>query len=223
MRVLYKNEFFVAADKPAGWLAVPSRQGKADPRPVFGLKLQEELGQRLWPVHRLDEEVSGVMLFALTADAHRKANKWFEDRLVDKTYEAYSEGDAPVEDKRIPKVWRSTLLRGKKRAYESPRGKPAETEAIFVGQADFSGKSALHWHLLPRTGRPHQLRYELAHRGYPIVGDALYGSKKTFAAGAIALRCVRLSFASCPDAKALGLEQDLRADSLEEWLARPEE
>lgn len=223
MRVLFQNEHFVAADKPAGWLAVPSRQGKADPRPVFGLKLQEELGKRLWPVHRLDEEVSGVMLFALTAAAHKQANKWFEDRLVDKTYEAYSEGEAPADLKRIPKVWRSTLLRGKKRAYESPHGKPAETEAIFVGQTPLKAGQALHWQLSPRTGRPHQLRYELAHRGFPIVGDALYGSKQDFQTGAIALRCVRLSFAACPGAKALGLGPDLRADSLEQWLQRPAE
>lgn len=223
MRVLFQNEHFIAADKPAGWLAVPSRQGKADPRPVFGLKLQDDLGQRLWPVHRLDEEVSGVMLFALTAAAHKQANHWFEDRLVEKTYEAYSEGAAPVAEKRIPKVWRSTLLRGKKRAYESPHGKPAETEAIYVGQADYSGTETLHWQLSPRTGRPHQLRYELAHRGYPIVGDSLYGASKTFVTGAIALRCVRLNFASCPNAKDLGLGHDLRADSLEQWLARPAE
>jgi 23S rRNA-/tRNA-specific pseudouridylate synthase len=220
MRILFQNEHFVAADKPAGWLSVPSRQGAADPRPVFGTKLQEDLGQRLWPVHRLDEEVSGVMLFALDAEAHKRANKWFEDRLVEKTYEAYSEGAAPVDDKRIPKVWRSTLLRGKKRAYESPHGKPAETEAIYIGQARYSDTEALHWHLSPRTGRPHQLRYELAHRGFPIVGDSLYGAKKTFVTGAIALRCVRLSFAACPDAVELGLLPDVRAESIELWLQR---
>ena len=61
----------VVVDKPAGWLSVPSHAGTADPRPVVGTRLQTQLGGRLWPVHRLDEDVSGLLLFARSAAAHR--------------------------------------------------------------------------------------------------------------------------------------------------------
>ena len=55
---------------------------------------EQQLGQRLWPVHRLDREVSGLVLFARTAEAHRLAGGAFEGRRVDKQYQALTEGAA---------------------------------------------------------------------------------------------------------------------------------
>ncbi len=216
MQMLFQNDQFVAVDKPGGWLSVPSRLGAADERPCLGRILEVELGVRLWPVHRLDEEVTGLILFALNAAAHRAAGKWFEDHVVGKAYEAFTDGVSP--EGRGPWVWRSQLLRGKRRAYASPHGKPAETEARIAGKIALKGDALLHWRLLPHTGRPHQLRYELAHHGYPIVGDELYGSKKTFVKDSIALRCVGLDFGNCPEAKALGLPRTLEAPELASLL-----
>ena len=58
--VLFENENFIAVDKKSGVLSVPSRMGKEDPRPVLGLELQETLKKQIFPVHRLDFEVSGM-------------------------------------------------------------------------------------------------------------------------------------------------------------------
>lgn len=222
--IILRGERLVAVDKPAAWLSVPSRWGERDARPVVGTWLQASLGQRVWPVHRLDEEATGLLLFALDAEAHAVAGRWFEQRAVAKNYEALTEVPASgVPPAGHVETWRSLLLRGKKRAYESPAGKPSETRARVVGLVEFETgggrEPALAWELEPLTGRPHQLRYELAHHGFPIMGDALYGARREFLPGAIALRCTRLRFLAADEASALESSTTLSAPSLAEWIA----
>jgi tRNA pseudouridine32 synthase/23S rRNA pseudouridine746 synthase len=218
---------FVAADKPPGWLSVPSRLGADDPRPCVGRVLEAQLGVRLWPVHRLDEEATGVLLFAKDAEAHRIVSGWFENRIVGKRYEAWTEKKEEAEPAKPGQdfLWRSTLARGKKRAYEAPHGKRAETRARLVANVadvakggDAPESQHLAWALDPVTGRSHQLRYELSHRGYPILGDKLYGATKDFPAGGIALRCVCVDFVAAPGADALGLPAQVVVPSLEAIL-----
>lgn len=210
MRIAFRNEHFAAVDKPAGWLSVPGRFGAADPRPCAGLELQARLGQRVWPVHRLDAEVSGLLLFALSADAHRAAGAWFERREAGKRYEARTEGDARGLQPAQAWEWRSRLLRGKKRSYESPRGREAATRARFDGRDG----EWLAWRLEPLTGRPHQLRVHLAAHGFPIAGDVLYGATRPWPAGGIALRAVRLEFSRCRNAGSWGLPEALEVGGL---------
>ncbi len=209
MQPVFQNDSFVAVDKPAGVLTTPSRQGEADPRPCLGLELQAALGVRLWPVHRLDVEVSGLVVFALHAEAHRAASAWFEGRDVHKVYEALTErgrGEPPAAEVE----WRSLLLRGKKRAYESPHGKEALTRARCVGPRD----GWLGWRLEPLTGRPHQLRVHLAGHGFPIAGDVLYGATLAYPGPGIGLRAVLLDLARCPGRAELGLPERLEVPGL---------
>jgi tRNA pseudouridine32 synthase/23S rRNA pseudouridine746 synthase len=207
--IVFVNSLLVVVDKPAGWLSVPSRLGAADGRPCVGIQLQAQLGCRLWPTHRLDEEVAGLLLFARSADAHRLLCGGFEAQLIHKTYRAECTGAAPA-DAPLGHLqrWTTTLLRGKKRAYVHPAGKPAVTDVRLLR----SDGGRLHFELKPRTGRPHQLRVELARRGCPIVGDALYGSVAAWPAGGIALRAVRLAFDDFPAAATLGLPRRLELD-----------
>jgi tRNA pseudouridine32 synthase/23S rRNA pseudouridine746 synthase len=207
--LLVDSLHFVAADKPAGSLTVPSRLGDKDSRPCFGRTLERELGARLWPVHRLDLEVSGIVLFARDAAAHREANTWFENRQVHKTYEAWTEGSPTGLAADVAHEWRSLLVRGKRRAFEAAHGKLAVTRATFVAAA----AGHLVWRLEPLTGRPHQLRVHLAAHGYPVLGDALYGATASFPAG-IALRAVRLDFTGCPGAIASGLPAAIQTTGL---------
>ncbi len=190
-KIFFENESFVVIDKEGGILSVPSRIGKEDPRPCLGLLLQDYKRTQVFPVHRLDYEVSGLTLFALSALAHKEANSWFEHRKIKKTYQAFTEGQSPLDYEPLKTYkWTSKLLRGKKRAYESPAGKPAVTEFQFCGLEAES--MSLKWELYPQTGRPHQLRYELFKRNFPILGDQLYGAKKPYGENSIALRATRL-------------------------------
>ena len=65
LKIVFENPRFLVVDKPSGWLSVPGRQGEADPRPCLSRELRAR-GQ-VFPVHRLDEEVSGLILFARDA------------------------------------------------------------------------------------------------------------------------------------------------------------
>ena len=212
--VLFRNDHVIAVDKPGGYLSVPSRMGAQDPRPCLGRELEKSLGVRLWPVHRLDEEVTGVILYALSPGAHRDLSKSFEDRTVTKRYEALTDLGTASETQGIDRevLWECMLLRGKKRAYESPHGKPAATKARLLAQVTLSDGPALHWSLSPLTGRGHQLRFELYRHGFPIIGDALYGSKRDYGRDLIALRCMSLNFANLPALVArLGLPVEINA------------
>jgi tRNA pseudouridine32 synthase / 23S rRNA pseudouridine746 synthase len=196
-------------------LTVPGRFGDGEDGPSLGRQLEQQLG-RLWPVHRLDREVSGLVLFARNAEAHRLANGAFEGRRVDKQYQALTEGAALIASCPASFTWKSLLVRGKKRAFEAPHGKPAVTRAEALARVPagpwLAPESAMpsppqlvRWQLFPETGRPHQLRVHLARAGFAVAGDALYGAKTAFVQpAAIALRSVRLAFAEA-DAKALGV------------------
>ena len=198
LKLLFENAAFVVVDKPAGVLTTPSRLGAADPRPCLGEELQRQLGRQIFPVHRLDEEVSGIVLFALTPESHRAAQKWFEDRAIQKTYHALTViGPLQPEIQPNKETWKSLLLRGKKRAYESPHGQEAVTEAQWLGERSLNsagGKIVWEWLLQPVTGRAHQLRFECAKHRVPILGDTLYGGP-TIEARGIQLRhtCLRFS------------------------------
>lgn len=216
--LLFENDHFLVVDKRPGYLTVPSRLGSEDPRPCEIKKWSEERKIRLWAIHRLDEEVSGVLLFAKTAEAHRKANSWFENRQVHKTYEAFTKvvGSSFAPFQKL--FWRSQILRGKKRAYERPFGKESLTEAEFLKDLEISGTRVGLWNLSPLTGRSHQLRFELSKQGFPVLGDELYGSSEKFwMENAIALRAVRLDLSQCPGKDEVGLPNLIETDSLAVW------
>jgi tRNA pseudouridine32 synthase/23S rRNA pseudouridine746 synthase len=229
LRRAFENAHFVVVDKPPGWLSVPSRRGREDARPCAGVALEVETGARIWPVHRLDVEASGLLLFAKHGEAHAAANGWFARREVEKTYEAWTEhrpdaplrlGAARVGDVLRPNelvpgerfAWECRIKRGKRRSFVDPDGKPALTAAAWLGPRPGDG-AVFAWSLHPSTGRPHQLRLELFRHGFPILGDALYGAEAAFAPGAIALRATRLRFP--PAAAELGLPAAIETEGLE--------
>jgi tRNA pseudouridine32 synthase / 23S rRNA pseudouridine746 synthase len=184
--------------------------GARDARPCLGSELERTQNCRLWPVHRLDLEVSGLVLFAKSADAHRCANAWFENHTIHKIYQAITLGPAETLAPGTSVEWRSQLARGKRRSFESPHGKLAITRATRVGgEAD-----RLTWLLEPCTGRPHQLRVHLAQHGFPIVGDTLYGASAAGEDGAIMLRAVRLDFVEAAGATGFGLPSRLEVTGL---------
>lgn len=205
MKIVFQNSHFVALDKDSGTLTVPSRLAEKDARPVLGLLLQEKFQKKIFPVHRLDYEVSGLVLFALNAEAHREASSWFAEKQVTKTYRALTglqnfdhwPAAIPCDRREISEVmeedclWTCRLLRGKKRSYESPHGDLAETRACLL-KID-KDHSRAEWRLQPLTGRSHQLRFELSRHGFPILGDHLYGSKAVWSENKIALRSIILS------------------------------
>lgn len=215
MEPVFENTHFLLIKKRGGYLSVPSRMGTEDSRPCELVEWSRSRGI-LSPVHRLDEEVTGLLLFAKTKEAHRAANYWFETRQVKKTYEALTEkkgGSFPRAGEEF--LWKSHLLRGKKRAYEKPFGKLAITRAQFV-QEQGEGKHLFGlWKLSPETGRSHQLRYELFKFGCPVWGDFLYGACAEYPQPkTIALNAIRLDLHACENRRAFDLPEHFELPSI---------
>lgn len=208
-KIIFENQNVIVVDKPSGWLTVPSRHEKNDERKVVGRELEKDLKIRLFPVHRLDFEVSGIVLFAKDVASQKKLNSVFEKRDVKKIYEAWTQprdfshwpADLPKSDEDISLepgnefLWKCKIMRGKRRSFESPHGDESLTKALFEGILSKPPQhNFLKWRIEPLTGRSHQIRFELSRHGFPILGDALYGSKIPFGHDKIALRAVSLIF-----------------------------
>lgn len=206
-QIIFSNDSFVVVDKAALVLSVPARGGEEDDRPVLGRILERDLAQSLYPVHRLDFEVQGLIMYAKTPAAHRAGNQWFEQKIVNKKYSALTSPPARDEFHEAELLeWKCRLLRGKKRAYESPHGKDSLTKARLVSKNHLG---YFHWELSPVTGRSHQLRYELFRHGMPIVGDGLYGSTAVFSERGIALRSFEIDFSQAKNRSEFSLPEKI--------------
>jgi len=166
--ILYEDEDIVAADKPEGLAAIPERRPQSASLVEL---LQAQRGERLYIVHRIDKETSGLILFARNAEAHRRLNRQFEKRCVEKTYLALVHGRLANDDGVIDAPLRQC---GSGRVAVDPqRGKPSVTEFRVVER--FATTTLVE--ARPRTGRRHQIRVHFYHLGHPILGDPLYGDK----------------------------------------------
>ena len=88
--LLHEDDDVVAMHKPSGEPVIPARDGSA--QDCVQRRLERQLGRRLWVVHRIDKDASGVVVFALNAEAHRALSLAFEHRRVSKTYAAFVAG-----------------------------------------------------------------------------------------------------------------------------------
>lgn len=179
-RILIEDEHFVAVKKLAGELVVADRFGLE--KRVLLHQLGEYLrskghqaddsGRDLYPVHRLDRETSGVVLFAKNKDAHRELSRMFENREMKKVYWAFTAG-VPQWDHctcEVP-LMRAEGKKGRGRALvDLKRGKPAITDfSVREVYGDIAWIEAK-----PHTGRLHQIRLHLKVLGVPILCDEAY-------------------------------------------------
>jgi RluA family pseudouridine synthase len=166
--VLWTGPGLVAVDKPAGMPVVPGRSEAGGP--PLRERIEAQLGRRVWVVHRLDRDTSGVLLLALDATAHRAASLAFEHGTPEKRYLALVspplQGPVRVDVALVPA--RRSRMRV---ATADDEGKPAVTELVPV---ETFGDVAL-VEARPLTGRTHQIRVHLRHAGAPLLVDPQYG------------------------------------------------
>ena len=176
--ILYLDDYLAIVNKPAGWLVHRTPLDKGETRFVLQT-LRDQIGQHVWPVHRLDKGTSGVLLFALDADTARSLGQAFESgQGLQKTYRAVVRGwplpegliDHPL--KRMPDDMRTERLEvqpaqsrfGTLRCFDLP-----------LPQQSFASTRCAEVALQPLTGRRHQLRRHMKHIAHPIIGDATHG------------------------------------------------
>lgn len=175
LQILYQDDSMVAINKPAGWLVHPADNPQDDD--LVAMKtLRDQIGQHLYPIHRLDRPTSGCLIFGLEKAASTRLINDFAQRQVNKTYHAIIRGipealqwdchepiqkkdGAPYRDAhtrfRLLKSRRHPALRGLGTTY-------SDSDTLTLVSAE------------PKTGRYHQIRRHLLHARMPIVGDFRY-------------------------------------------------
>jgi 23S rRNA pseudouridine1911/1915/1917 synthase len=200
LHILFEDDYFIAVDKEPGIIVHPAG------RQTFGTLINvlhfhyRKLGEdSVTPLlcHRLDRETSGVLLVAKNADARRFMQNEFEEGRVRKEYIAIVEGivrqDSGVINITLRKA-KTTLSEKPRMEVDSACGQRSTTEftvlerlqvaneSLLPAQPGKSGATLLS--VTPRTGRTHQIRAHLAHIGYPVLCDKVYGSVKSVSCGA---------------------------------------
>ena len=168
--VLHIDEALLVVNKPAGLPTLPDGY-QADAPYLVGL-LQEAFG-RLWVVHRLDRETSGVLVLARTADAHRVLNLQFQEHEIAEIYHALVVGKPMWEERTVNLPFRADGDRRHRTVIDRAHGKPSTTNfRVLERLGNYTLIEAQ-----PKTGRPHQIRAHLAAERLPLVGDQLYASQ----------------------------------------------
>ena len=165
---LFEDDDVLVVNKPEGLASIPER----DPTQASLLfQLSATRPTKLYVVHRLDKEVSGVIIFAKNAAAHKFLNKQFSHHIVRKTYRAVVHGVIAQASGTIDMPLRQ--FGSGRMGVDSKRGK--ESVTTFHVLTRFAAHTLVEVH--PVTGRRHQIRVHLYRLGHAIVGDPLYGEK----------------------------------------------
>lgn len=191
--LVYRDEWLVVANKPAGLLAVPGRG--ADKQDSLASRVQAEFPDALI-VHRLDMATSGLLVLARGKEMQRRLSHLFRERLVTKCYVAVVAGrlGPPAGEIDLPLICDWPNRPRQKVDFET--GKPSLTRYRVLGyELDERGTAVSRVELEPVTGRTHQLRVHMAAVGHPILGDALYGGDFGGSAARLLLHARSLCFA----------------------------
>jgi 23S rRNA pseudouridine1911/1915/1917 synthase len=193
--ILYEDNHCLAIAKPPGYLSthyqgIEETLDRAVKRYLKG-KYGKPGNVFLGVVHRLDRVVSGVLLFARTSKAAARLAEQFRQGTVEKIYWAVVEGNLPRLAGTLEDWLHKDRMAGRVHVVTPHMLGARQALLHYQRKAQHGGLTWLE--VRPQTGRTHQLRVQLAHHGYPIYGDAKYGSVHTFD-GAVALHARALTF-----------------------------
>jgi len=217
--ILYRDDFLVAINKPAGLLVHRSDIDRHETRFAVQL-LRDQIGQRVHPLHRLDKGTSGVLLFALDAASAREVGGQFERNEIGKRYLAIVRGwppEAGVIDHPLSRQFDEYGRRFS--SGSAPEPLPAVTGyrrlvTVELPEAVDRYPTARYAlvELAPTTGRQHQLRRHLKYIAHPIIGDATWGKgihnrffQQRFGCGRLLLACTRLELRHPQDGRVLSI------------------
>lgn len=223
--ILFQDDDVIVVNKPSGLLVHRSSIDRQASQ--FALQvLRDQIGRKVFPVHRLDRPTSGALIFALSSSVARFFSQEFAEGRVGKTYLAVVRGTPPAEilldyplkeeldpisDKmaRVDKPAQAAVTQFKNLLiYEFP---------ISVDKFPTARYSLVC--AKPKTGRKHQIRRHLRHLGHPIVGDVKYGSGKhnrffrtSLGVNRLLLACTEVSFRHPNDDKIIRVQAPLAED-----------
>ncbi len=221
VKVIYEDDWLLVVDKPVGMVVHPGAGNKKGTlvHALLGRGgLLSKVGGETRPgiVHRLDKETSGILLVAKNDEAHRFLQEQFASRTLSKTYTALVRGKVEYEEGHVSAALdRHPKIRYKRAVSDSETAKLAETKYRVLKRFRY----ATLLEIRPLTGRTHQIRVHMAHLGYPVVGDVIYGTKKE--GERLALHASKIEFAHPKDGKIMKFESPL-PDDFKELIKRAE-
>ena len=184
LEIIYQDKHLVAINKPSGLLVHRSNIDRHETR--FALQLlRDQLGQHVYPVHRLDKPTSGVLLFALSSEIARLLSESFSSNLVKKTYLAIVRGWCPEQGSidhplkpQFDKMTDKDKLKNKPAQQTLTHfNRLATVELPFAVDRYPQSRYSL-VEVKPVTGRKHQIRRHFKHIAHPIIGDTEHGDHR---------------------------------------------
>ncbi|MBR2943331.1 MAG: RNA pseudouridine synthase [Clostridia bacterium] len=193
MEILYESRELVVCVKPVG----------LESQAQVPEKLKKQLGGEFFPVHRLDLNVGGVMVYARTKTAAATLSRMIQDGAMVKEYVAMVHGAPPEEGD-----WEDLLFKdsAKNKVFVVKRMRGGVKKARLTYRRLSEGDSSL-VRIRLYTGRSHQIRVQFASRKYPLVGDHKYGSRDDVTAPMLFSCCITFPWKG----------EDMRFERLPEW------
>jgi tRNA pseudouridine65 synthase len=182
--ILFQDQDLVIINKPSGLLV--HRTSIDSQATEFAVQiLRKQIGQMVYPVHRLDKATSGVLIFALSSSSAKILSEQFANASILKEYFAVVRGYAPEKVLVDHPLKEELDKKSDSKAQKEKAHQSAVTQVHKLAEFEISEKvdkfPTSRYSLvqcLPKTGRKHQIRRHLRHLGHPVIGDSTYGSGK---------------------------------------------
>lgn len=179
LEIVYQDEYLVAVNKPAGMLVHRSWLDKHETEFVMQT-LRDQIGQHVFPLHRLDRPTSGVLVFALSSQIASDVMPMFANHEMEKTYHAIVRGwieeadvlDYPLKEE-LDKIADKFAKQDKEAQSAVTAYRPLAKVELPISTGKFATTRYCLMEMQPKTGRKHQLRRHMAHLRHPIVGDSM--------------------------------------------------
>lgn len=196
--LVFEDEHILIVEKPAGLLTAPTPESD---RGNLADRLSRERKMRIFVVHRIDLDTSGILVFAKSEDSNRVLSDTFREHKIKRQYQAIVAG-----------AWPDDLVR----IDEEVSGKSAVSHFEVVER--FGDRATL-LNVQLETGRTHQIRIHTSGVGHPVLGDKQYGNVSDLAPPRMALHARLLAFAHPDSGEARSFECTLAGD-LDTWLGK---
>lgn len=182
--ILYRDEYFIAVFKPAG-LIIHRSKLTLPHEPVLMQAVRDQIGQFVYPMHRLDRPTAGIVLFGLNSEAAGRLGQLFIDRKIDKYYQALVRGhvdarftiDRPLREK-FGEDWEKGSTDDNPEQSAVTHFTRIEDYEVPWPMAGFETSRYSLLEIKPVTGRWHQIRRHLNHIAKPVIGDHRHGDHR---------------------------------------------